>query len=577
MADSKVVPNIDRLVHSWQGKITGGQSPSALTLAYLDWAVHLADSPGKQVELGAKAVRKAHRLLVHAARRSLGGQVEPCIAPLPQDHRFDGEAWQKWPFWFNYQAFLLVQQWWHNATTGIEGVSRHHEQEVSFAARQLLDIYSPSNWPFSNPEVLRATTAQLGANLVRGGVNAVKDGLRQMTGEPPAGVEDFPVGEAVAITPGRVVFRNRLMELIQYDPATPTVLAEPVLIVPAWIMKYYIMDLSPGNSLVRYLVEQGHTVFMISWLNPTAEDRDLGMEDYRLLGVGAALDAVNAICPQRRVHAVGYCLGGTLLAIAAAAIARDEPTDRLASVTLFAAQTDFTEAGELMLFIDEDSVSFIEDQMWEKGFLDGTQMAGAFQMLRSNDLIWSRNVRHYLLGEGEPMTDLMAWNADTTRLPFRMHSQYLRGLFLGNDLFQGRFSAGGRPVALSDIRVPIFVVGTERDHVAPWRSVYKLHLVVDADTTFVLTSGGHNAGIVSPPGHPRRHYRIDTHVEGERYLDADAWQTAIPVREGSWWPAWQAWLAGHSADERIAPPPTGAPDAGYPPLDPAPGRYVRQP
>jgi polyhydroxyalkanoate synthase len=575
MAETKVVPNIDRLVHSWQGRITGGQSPSALTLAYLDWAVHLADSPGKQVELGVKAVRKAHRLLAHSARRATGAAVEPCITPLPQDHRFDAAVWQRWPFWFNYQAFLLVQQWWHNATTGIEGVSTHHEQEVAFAARQLLDVWSPSNWPWTNPEVVRETTARAGANLIRGGLNAVQDGLRSMTSQPPEGAADFPVGEAVAITPGRVVYRNRLMELIQYDPLTPTVFAEPLLVVPAWIMKYYILDLSPANSLVRYLVAQGHTVFMISWLNPTAEDRDLGMEDYRLLGIEAALHAVNTICPGRKVHGVGYCLGGTLLTIAAAAIARDEPEDRFASLTLFAAQTDFTEAGELMLFIDEDSISFIEDLMWEQGYLDGKQMAGAFQMLRSNDLIWSRDVRQYLFGEREPMTALMAWNADTTRMPYRMHSEYLRGLFLHNDLFQGRYQAAGRPVALSDIRVPIFAVGTERDHVAPWRSVYKLHLIVDADLTFLLASGGHNAGIVSPPGHDHRHYRMDTHVEGERYLDAGAWQTATPVAEGSWWPAWEGWLVERSTD-RVDPPTTGAPDAGYPPLEPAPGSYVRQ-
>jgi polyhydroxyalkanoate synthase len=340
-------------------------------------------------------------------------------------------------------------------------------------------------------------------------------------------------------------------------------------------MKYYILDLQPENSLIKYLVDHGHTVFTISWLNPTADDRDLGLEDYRLLGVQAALDAVNAIVPGRRVHGVGYCLGGTLLTIAAAALARDEREDRLASITLFAAQTDFTEAGELTLFIDEDQVSFLEDAMWERGYLSGEQMAGAFQMLRSNDLVWSRNVRQYLLGEREPMSDLMAWNADTTRLPYRMHSEYLRRLFVHNDLFEGRFTAGGRTVALSDIRIPIFSVGTLRDHVAPWHSVYKLHLVVDADVTFLLTSGGHNAGIVSPPGHGRRSYQVATHHEGERYLDADAWQRSTPVHAGSWWPTWEAWLTERSG-EPVPPPATGAPEAGYADLGPAPGTYVRQ-
>ncbi|MDH3453262.1 MAG: alpha/beta fold hydrolase, partial [Gammaproteobacteria bacterium] len=336
-----------------------------------------------------------------------------------------------------------------------------------------------------------------------------------------------------------------------------------------------ILDLSPQNSLVKYLLERGHTVFMISWRNPTEEDRDLGMEDYRELGVMAALEAINAIAPERKVHSVGYCLGGTLLSVAAAAMARDGD-DRLQSVTLLAAQTDFTEAGELMLFINEGQVNFLESMMWKDGVLDATKMSGAFQLLRSNDLIWSRMVHDYLLGKRQPINDLMAWNADQTRMPYRMHSEYLRRIFLNNDLATGRYEVGGRPVAVSDIRAPIFAVGTVKDHVAPWRSVYKIHLLADADeVTFVLTSGGHNAGIVSEPGHPRRGYQIATRREGENYIDPDTWQAQTPLTDGSWWPAWENWLAERSSG-MTKPPELGAADSEYKPLCNAPGTYVLQ-
>lgn len=568
----QLAETMDRSLHYLLSRATLGVSPMAMAEAYFDWLIHLASSPGKQAQLWHKGLRKAARLAVHMSRCATSGTSEPCIAPLPNDRRFTGELWQNAPFNIMYQSFLLQQQWWHNAATGVRGVTKHHERVLQFAFRQWLDVFAPSNFLFTNPELLQQSRAEGGQNLLRGFWNAVEDWERLTNRRPPAALEAFKVGETLATTPGSVIYRNRLMELIQYSPTTDTVRPEPVLIVPAWIMKFYILDLSRQNSLVHYLVDQGFTVFMISWKNPGRDDRDLGMEDFHALGPLAALDAIGRIVPDRKVHAVGYCLGGTLLAASAAALARDGD-ERLRSLSFFAAQIDFTEAGELTLFISESQIAFLEDMMWEQGYLEAGQMAGAFQLLRSNDLIWSRLMHSYLMGERQAPFDLLAWNADSTRMPCRMHSEYLRKLFLHNDLAEGRYQIAGRPVALSDIRVPVFVVGTETDHVAPWRSVFKFNLLMDTDIAFVLTSGGHNAGIVSEPGRTDRHYRIASKRETDRYVDPDSWHAHTPASTGSWWPQWVQWLLRHSGHV-AAPPDMGAPDKGLRILLAAPGSYV---
>lgn len=561
---------IDRLAHAWLGRATLGLSPASLLLAYYDWALHFGFSPGKQAELLRNAAEKSFRFGLYALQAA-DPDAPPFIAPLPQDRRFRDPAWRAWPFNLAHQGFLLAEQWWHYATKGVRGVSPHHENMVSFAARQFLDMCAPSNFPWTNPEVLRAAWESGGVSLAQGLANWLEDQRRSLAGEQPVGAEAYEAGRNVAVTPGKVVYRNRLVELLQYEPTTEAVQAEPVLVVPAWIMKYYILDLSPENSLIKYLVDRGHTVFALSWKNPGPEDRDLGLDDYRTLGILAALDAVGQIAPDRRVHGVGYCLGGTLLTMTAAAMARDGD-DRLASLTLLAAQTDFTEAGEIMLFIDESQVTFLEDLMWDTGGLDNRQMAGAFQLLRSNDLVWSRVVHDYLLGGRTSMNDLMAWNTDATRMPYRMHAEYLRRLFLDNDFFEGRYTIEGRPVSLSDIRAPVFLVGTVTDHVAPWRSVYKFHMPADTEVTFTLTSGGHNAGIVSEPGHRGRTYQLATRAEGDPYMDPETWRQRTPVREGSWWPDWVEWLDARSSGTK-EPFPLGIP--GGADLGEAPGSYVR--
>jgi polyhydroxyalkanoate synthase len=311
----------------------------------------------------------------------------------------------------------------------------------------------------------------------------------------------------------------------------------------------------------------------MSWKNPGAQDRQLGMDDYLKSGVLEAVDAVSAIVPGQRIQALGYCLGGTLLAMAAATMARDGD-DRLQTLTMLASETDFTEPGELGLFIDESQLAFLEDMMWDKGYLDGKQMAGAFAMLNSVDLVWSRMAHDYLMGRDKPQSDLGAWNQDATRMPFRQHSEYLRSLYLDNDLARGRYLVDGRPIALSDIRVPMFVLGTQRDTVSPWSSVYKIHMLTDTDVTFCLSSGGHNVGVVNPPGPGvRRSYQLDTRTADGQYVDPQAWAEKTPAYEGSWWPAWEGWLQQH-ASARVARPRVGNAQAGYPALEDAPGQYV---
>jgi polyhydroxyalkanoate synthase len=557
---------LDRSLHAGVAKFTAGLSPIGLSQAYWSWALHLAASPGKRLQL-------AQSTLDRAAAVWAGALLQPGPGRATGDRRFAGEDWQTWPFSLIHHAFLAQQGWWQEATSGLRGVSRQHLAVAQFVARQVLDMAAPSNFFATNPELQRRTREELGENLARGAQHLAEDTLRLLTGHRQAALDGFTVGGNLAVTPGQVVYRNHLIELIQYAPTTDTVRSEPVLIVPAWIMKYYILDLTAENSLVRYLVAQGFTVFIVSWRNPGPEDRNLGMEEYGRLGVMAALDAIGRIVPGQKVHATGYCLGGTLLAIAAAAMGRDGD-DRLATLGLLAAQTDFTEAGELTLFTSDSQLALLEDMMWKAGVLEAEQMAGTFQLLNANDLIWSRRLREYLMGERGTANDLMAWNADATRMPYRMHSEYLRRLFLDNDLAEGQLQVGGRAVSLRDIRPPIFAVGTEYDHVAPWKSAYKIHQLADTDVTFVLTGGGHNGGIVSRPGRPGRRYRVHTTRHGDPFLDADAWAAAAEPHTGSWWEEWAGWLARQSG-ALVAPPPLGGADAPHPPSA-APGTYVFQ-
>jgi polyhydroxyalkanoate synthase len=565
----------DRAFHAMLARLTGGISPVALSLAFIDWASHLASAPQRQMQIAQDAVQSGQRMLETALHYFSSNQAPwSLIKPKPQDRRFARPEWETPPFNLLAQAFLLREQWWHQATTGVRGVAPQNEAIVEFSVRQVLDMLAPSNFAATNPEVLEKAFQSGGENFGLGWQNWCNDLMRLLSPDQSAGDPNFVVGETVAVSRGKVVFRNDLIELIQYTPTTGKVHPEPILIVPAWIMKYYILDLSPQNSLVKFLTGEGFTVFMISWRNPGPGDRNIAFDDYRKLGTKAAVDVISDIVPERQIHALGYCLGGTLLSISAATMARDGDS-RLKSITLLAAQTDFTEAGELTLFINESQVAFLEDMMSERGVLDTTQMAGAFQLLRSNDLIWSRITRDYLMGERAPLSDLMAWNADATRLPYRMHSEYLRKLFLNNDLAEGRYLVEGKPISLSDIHAPMFVVGTIWDHVAPWKSTYKIHYQVDADVTYLLTSGGHNTGVVAPPGEQRHSYQVDTRKKHASYIGPDEWLKAAPRIEGSWWPEWTKWLSAQSG-EPCEPPRMGIGPADGHSLPDAPGDYVRQ-
>jgi polyhydroxyalkanoate synthase subunit PhaC len=561
----------DRILHAAMARLSGGFSPMGIAEAWFDWAVHLGASPGRMVEIAEAGLTEtahvAQTLLDTASGR---GTCNPCARSLPHDKRFRHESWQKFPFAIYAESFLAMERWWDEATRGVHGATKHHLDLLNFVGRQALDMAAPSNFPLTNPEVLKKTLDTKGNNVLLGAQYLYDDLQRVLHHQKPVGVEAFEPGKTVALTPGEVVLRNGLAEVIQYSPTTDKVRAEPILIVPAWIMKYYILDLRPQNSLIKHLVDEGFTVFVLSWRNPSAADHDTGFDHYRSGGVMPAIETALARTGASKLHGVGYCIGGTLLAVTAAAMARDGDA-RLQSLTFLAAQTDFSEAGELKIFVDESQLAILDDMMWEQGALEASQMAGTFHLLRSNDLIWSRLIRHYLLGERETMTDVAAWSADTTRMPGRMHSEYLRSFYLKNDLAEGRFEVEGETVSLQDIHVPTFAVGTEWDHVAPWRSVYKLHQLTSSPITFALTNGGHNQGIVSPPGREDRRFRIAATAADGPHIDPDHWFRNAGYHEGSWWPAWFEWLGAHSGPFVDLP---AQARKGIPGLGAAPGTYV---
>lgn len=541
---------------------TGGLSPISLMLASTDWAYHLATSPSV---LMCHTLETWHQTLeANASKKDL----------TLGDPRYADSNWQMWPFSTAKDMHHMVESWWRKVTQ-LRGMEHHHQDVMHFFIRQWLDMFSPTHSPCLNPTILKTMYETRGASVIRGMAHAMDD-WRDSQGLPRLKKEvQFRVGKDVACTPGHVIHRNHLAELIQYTPNTPHVHREPIFIVPSWIMKYYILDLSPTNSMVKYLVDQGHTVFIVSWRNPDASDALLDMRDYLELGVLNNLAVVTERTQGVPIHTVGYCLGGTLLGLAVAALSRPgtikdaEKIAPLASMTLLAAQLDFSDPGELGVFIDEPQIALLEDIMAAQGFLTGRQMAACFQFLKARDLFWSARIREYWLGEPDVMSDLMFWNADVTRMPASMHSEYLHNFYLHNALASGQYKVDDVPVLLSDIRLPVFAVGTVKDHVTPWQSAYEVSRLTQSEVTFILASGGHNAGILSPPNAPERSYQQLTTPSNSGIESAPTWQKLAPTTNGSWWSAWHAWLVTHSsgtvpASQRVA-------------LDPicdAPGTYV---
>ncbi len=572
MPASEDAAELENRLRALRAELLCGQSPWPVLRAWADWGSHFAAAPDWQIGLYRQGYEAT--LQLWQAAFSGGDQSNWIFQPNQADRRFRDQVWGLPPFGWFAQAQLAAEGLW-SAACNVPSMEPRHVRRMEFLGHFGLNAVAPVNFALTNPNVVQAAVQTGGMNFLAGAARLAEDVARMARGGALDETDAFKVGETIAITKGDVVFRNDIMELIQYAPTTPTVRREPILITPAWMLKYYILDLTPSHSLVRYLVDQGFTVFIISWRNPGPDLRNVSFEDYRRNGVLAALDVVGKIVPDENIHAVGYCLGGTLLAIAAAALARDGDM-RLASLSLFAAQTDFAEVGDLMLFLDESELAVLEDLMRARGCLDTHQMSGILTLLRAEKMMFSRLVERYMLGKVGSPNDIAAWMTDPTRMAERAHSDYLRQLVLDNGFARGEYVADGRPVSPRDVHLPLFVLAAERDHVVPWQSLYDIGSFGSADSTFVLTGGGHQSGVVSPPSKAVAHYRLSSAEGGRRDPDPMTWRSATEQIGGSWWLEWAGWLDRHSSPEQVAPPSVGCPEAGLPSLGAAPGEYVLQ-
>jgi polyhydroxyalkanoate synthase len=559
------------LARQQPGGGAASMDPLNIGAAFMEMTHRMMADPAKLVQAQMTLWQDYMRLWQATAERMMGQASEPVATPERGDRRFKHPEWDENElFDFVKQSYLLTARWMQSTVKDVEGLDDKTAQKVDFYTRQFVDAMAPSNFVMTNPEVLRATLESGGENLVKGLHNLLDD-LERGKGRLKirmTDVEAFKLGENIGLTPGKVVYQNDLMQLLQYAPATEEVYKRPLLIIPPWINKYYILDLRPKNSFIRWAVEQGHTVFVISWVNPNEQLKAKSFEDYMIEGPLAALDAIERATGQRAINAIGYCLGGTLLACALSYMAARQD-DRIKAVTFFTTLTDFEEPGELGVFIDEEQLAAMDHAMAERGYLDGREMATTFNMLRANDLIWSFVINNYLLGKEPFPFDLLYWNSDSTRMPYAMHSYYLHKFYQENQLVNpGGITLCDVGIDLRRITIPTYILSTREDHIAPWKSTYTATRLYQGDTTFVLAGSGHIAGVVNPPTVEKYGYWTNDQLPEH----PEAWLETASQHPGSWWPHWAAWNAAQSGKQVPARQPG---DGKLEAIESAPGSYVK--
>ncbi|MDO6461973.1 class I poly(R)-hydroxyalkanoic acid synthase [Granulosicoccaceae sp. 1_MG-2023] len=561
---------INGFVAQWE---TMDPDPFRLAPAYTEWWAALMSNPQKFIDESMNFWKNSIELSHQAMMDFMTGEPSEPLVEAGRDKRFKHHDWNDQPYFSAIkQSYLLTSQWLRNLVSDVDGLDPHTAEKVQFFTERYIDAMSPSNFALTNPEVIEKTIESHGENLVHGMENMLAD-LEDGEGKLNIRITDtsaFTLGENVAVTPGKVVFQNRLFQLIQYAPATDKVLKRPLLIVPPWINKFYILDLQPENSFLKWATDQGHTVFVVSWVNPDENYADTEFADYLRDGVMTAVDAVQAATGEEQMNAIGYCIGGTLLA-STLAYMKAKGDKRIASVTFFTTMLDFSEPGELGVFIDEEQVQAIEEKMATQGFLKGDSMAGAFNLMRANDLIWSCYVSNYLLGRDPRPFDLLYWNSDSTRMPNAMHSWYLRRLYMENALVKKEVEIDGILLDLSTVDIPVCFVSTVDDHIAPWKSTYMGAGCFGGPVEFILGSSGHIAGIVNPPAANKYSYRV---IGGDTLpADSEAFLEQAEERPGSWWNHWNDWVYKASGSELVEARVPG--DGALKPIEDAPGTYVR--